>query len=345
MNEEKALHGLGCPNCGGIVPIPEGQIIVSCPYCDMRSLVQGERGVQRFQAVRAIGRDEAVGRLNHFLSRKGSVARDAARKAKIEEVLLVHLPFWAMWSDVLGWVFGQKRIRRGKSTHYEPREVKVAESMTWTGAACDVGEFGVAHIALQNRELVPFRAEELHATGLVFEPVGSVSDAQEMAAGDFHTRVRRLAGLDRIGQIFTRFVRQRMGLVYYPLWVLRYLYKGRAFQVVVDATSGEVLYGKAPGSTFYRAAVLVGGMAAGAVLGLDGGSLLLYLAMQTRGDGAAALFAFGIALFGAGFFLMNKAYKAFRYGEQVEYRGFEKRRRRIVRRSEGGVLRAREGER
>lgn len=345
MSEKAALHGLGCPNCGGVVAIPEGQVVVRCPYCDIRSLVRGERGLRRYQAVRAVDRDAAVKRVRQFLSRKRSVARDVVRKAKIQEVLLVHLPFWTVWADVLGWVFGQKKVRRGKNTRYEPREVKVAESMTWTGAACDVGEFGVAQVPLKAQALAPFDAEELHATGLVFEPVGSVSDARSAADDDFLSRVRKLAGLDRIGQVFTRFVRQRMGLVYYPLWTLRYLYRGRVFQVVVDATSGEVLYAKAPGSTFYRATVLVGGMAVGAIIGLDGGSLLLYLATRVRGDGAAALFGGGVALLGAGFLLMRRAYKAFRYGEQVEHRGFERRRRRIVRRSEGGVLRAREEDR
>jgi hypothetical protein len=311
----------------------------------MRSLVQGERGLQRYQAVRTIDRAAAVDRLHRFLSQKRSVARDAAQKAKMEEVLLVHLPFWTVWADVLAWIFGQKMVGRGKSTRYEPREVKVAESMSWTGAACDVGEFGVAQIPLKDQPLAPFDAEELHASGLVFEPVGSVSDAQGAAKKDFDGRVRKLAGLDRVGQLFIRSVRRRMGLVYYPLWMLRYLYRGRAFLVVVDATSGEVLYAKAPGSTFYRAAALVGGMAAGAIVGLDGGGLLLYLASQVRGDGAGVLFGGGVALLGAGFLLMRQAYRAFRYGEQVEHRGFERRRRRIVRRNEGGVLRAREEDR
>ncbi|MBN1178912.1 MAG: hypothetical protein JXD18_06855 [Anaerolineae bacterium] len=324
------------------MPIPEGHLVVRCPYCDLCSVVRGERGLQRYQAVCRVDREQAVQQLRTFFSSRGSVARDAAKRAQLEEVLLVHLPFWAMWTGVLGWVFGQQRVRRGKQTHYEPREIKIAEEMTWTGAACDVGEFGVAQISLKNQPLAPFDADELHATGLVFEPVGAVSDAEAAAERDFHARVQHMASLTRVSQVFLRFVRRRMGLVYYPLWVLRYLYRGRAFQVVVDATSGEVLYGKAPGSTFYRAAVLVGGMAAGAVVAVDGAAVAFYLATQARGDGAAMFFAGGLAAVGAGGVLMSKAYKAFRYGEQVEYRGFEKQRRRVVRRSEGGVLRARE---
>jgi hypothetical protein len=216
--------------------------------------------------------------------------------------------------------------------------------MTWTGTACDVGEFGVAKVSLKDRALEPFDAEGLHTSGMVFEPVGSISDARSASADDFSKRVRDMSSLDRISQSFVRFVGQRLGLVYYPLWVLRYLYRGRAFQVVVDGHSGKVLYGKAPGSTFYRAAVLVGGMAAGAFLTVDGAAFAFYLASQTKGDGALALAVSGLALLGAGFTLMLKAYNTFRYGEQYEYRGYEKKKRRIQRKSEGGVLRAREVE-
>jgi hypothetical protein len=111
-----------------------------------------------------------------------------------------------------------------------------------------------------------------------------------------------------------------MGLVYYPLWVLRYLYRGRSFQVVVDGFSGEVLYGKAPGSTLYRAAVLVGGTALGALLAIDGSALAFYLASESKGDSGSGLFFAGIAALAVGFGLMAAAYRAFRFGEQYEFR-------------------------
>jgi hypothetical protein len=58
----KPLTGLACPRCGGMVTIPEGQAIVICPYCDLRSSVSAENdpgwaddgnpgvGVRRYQA-------------------------------------------------------------------------------------------------------------------------------------------------------------------------------------------------------------------------------------------------------------------------------------------------------
>jgi hypothetical protein len=214
--------------------------------------------------------------------------------------------------------------------------------MAWNGAACDVGEFGVDSLPLKDQPLEPFAAEGLHAAGMVFEPAGSLSEARNAGEKDFNERVRKMVDLDRVAQIFVRFARQRLNLVYYPLWVLRYLYRGRSFQVVVDGYSGQVLYGKAPGNTFYRAAVLVGGMALGALVGVDGSALALYLLGRSDGDGGEGVVFAALALVGAGFTLMAAAYRKFRYGEQFEFRGYRKRSRHVQSRKEGRVYRARE---
>jgi len=320
MSEKEQSLGLSCPRCGGMVPIPEGQAIVRCPYCELRSLVRGERGMRRYQVPQRIDRQHATQALQGFFSSHRAIAADAARRASLQEAFLVYLPFWASWARVLGWVFGQEREYRGKQTHYKPREIKFSQDVNWNGAACDVGEFGVNAIALTDQPLEPFNTDSLHASGMVFEPVGSVSDAMTSAQQEFNARVRKAAKLDRVAQVFIRFVRQRFGLVYYPLWVLRYLYRERAFQVVVDGYSGQVLFGKAPGNTLYRAAVLIGGMALGALLAVDGSALAFGLGLNARGDDSSGFLIAGLVALVAGFGLMAAAYRSFRYGEQFEYR-------------------------
>jgi hypothetical protein len=342
MSAPESVHGLACPNCGGVVPIPEGQLIVRCQYCQLRSFVRGERGLQRYQVPCPVRREQAEAAYRGFLTSSRAIAGQAARSASLEEAFVAYLPFWISRARVLGWVFGQEKVGGDDNARWEPREIKIAEEMTWNGAACDVGEFGVDELPLDRQPLEPFDAQALHAAGLVFEPVGSRSDAEAASQEDFTGRVNRLAKLDRVVQTVVRFTRRRLGLVYYPLWVLRYLYRGRAFQVVVDGYTGKVLYGKAPGNTLYRAAVLVGGMALGAILAVDASALVLTLAAQSGGDDAEGLFFAGLALIAAGFGLMGLAYRRFRYGEQYEYRGHRLGVRRFRRRKEGGVYRAEE---
>jgi DNA-directed RNA polymerase subunit RPC12/RpoP len=341
MNQKESVHGLACPNCGGMVPIPEGQAIVRCPYCELRSLVRGERGLRRYQVPVQVDRARAEATLAQFLSSSRAIAEGAEKTASLEESFLAYLPFWVNWARVLGWVLGEEKKGSGDNTRYEPREIKIAEDMTWNGAACDVGEFGVESLPIKDQTFEAFDYDTLHAAGMVFEPIGSLSQARETSEEDFQGRVRSMANLDRVSQVFVRFIHNRMGLVYYPLWVLRYLYRGRAFQVVVDGFSGKVLYGKAPGSTIYRAAVLVGGMILGALLAVDVSALLMTWAANSSGDDPEGLVCGSLVVVGLGFGAMAAAYRKYRYGEHYEYRG-GRRKIKTRRRKEGRTYRARE---
>ena len=316
MSQKETSQGLSCPNCGGMVTIPEGQAIVRCPYCDLRSFVKGERGLRRYQVPQKVPRQNAVDALRRFFSSNMAIARDAARQTQLSEAFLVYIPFWTVWGRVAGWAFGQQKVGSADRAHYEPREVRVVQEMTWNGAACDVGEFGVSELPLIDQELQPFQPYELHNSGMVFEPVNSFSDARQAAEEQFEGSVSRKARLDRPSQLFVRSFRRRFGLVYYPLWVLRYRYHGRAFQVVVDGYSSKVLYGKAPGNTIYRAAVLVLGIALGAFVAVDGTAGLAYFLSDSND------FPFWLLLVTlvGGITLMVTAYRRFRYGEQYEYR-------------------------
>lgn len=318
MSEKESAQGLTCPKCGGVVPIPEGQVIVKCPYCDLRSLVRGERGVRRFQVPLKCQRDQAIGALRRFFGSNMAIARGLADQSTLSEAFLVYLPFWTVWARVAAWVFGEKQVGDRDHRRYEAREMRVVQEMTWNGAACDVGEFGVTQAPIFEQDLQPFKPEELHNLGMVFEPVGSTSEARLAAEKQFTDQVNKKAGLDRISQLFVRNLRQRFTLVYHPLWVLRYLYRGRSFQVVVDGYSGSVLYGKAPGNTLYRAAMLVLGMAFGAFVSVDVTVLLLYIIGNSSDSGDAFWLVLLSFLFGLG--VMFAAYSSFRFGEQYEYR-------------------------
>ncbi len=320
MSDSELSKGLNCPRCGGVILIPDGQVIVRCQACDFRSIVRGDVGVRRYQVPVRVRREQVLQALQNFFN-NFAIAFDAKSGSQVSEVFIAHLPFWTLWGRALGWAFGEKQVGDSKNRRYEPREVKIMQEMVWTGAACDVGEFGVDQVELTNQPLEPFNSDALHANGMVFEPVGSLTDARHDAENDFSNRMRAAAGLDRVSQLFTRFVNQRFGLVYYPLWVVRYLYRGRAFQVVVDGFTGKVLYGKAPGNVVYRAAVLVGGMALGAFLTLDVPSFLFVLLGASSSDDGEGLLGFALVSFIAGLALFFAAYSAYRYGEHYQFGG------------------------
>ncbi len=309
--DTEQTQGLNCPSCGGVVPVPEGVRVVQCPFCEQRSLVQGERGVRRWQVSRKVDRSQAQQAVEGFLS-GFKKASDLKKRAEIRELFPVYLPYWRVSAFVAGWMFG--RVRAGED-RTKPVEVEVMEHMHWNDAAVDVSEFGVHHVSLSKQNLEPYDMEGLQREAMVFEPSESRTEALAEAEKHFIHRGRRKKKLKQ--RFFEKFhlLRTQLSLVHYPLWVARYEYRDRNYQVVVDGVKGRVLYGKAPGNVLYRAAALVAGMALGNLV-LVNGTLLAALALSKDVDDE------GLALLliplGIGIGLIAAGYRAFRYGEEVE---------------------------
>jgi hypothetical protein len=213
---------------------------------------------------------------------------------------------------VAGWMFG--RVKSGKNST-RPVEVEVAEMMHWNDAAVEVSEFGVHRVTLSKNDLQPYDAELLHAEGMVFEPAESHTDAIAEAEKYFTNLAQKKRTIQN--KYFEKFhhLQRRLSLVYYPLWVARYVYRGRNYQVVVDGVQGKILYGKAPGNIFYRAAALVGGLALGNLIAVDGSALLFWLMSKSDEGGNLLIVLLGVAVGAA---VIAWGYRAFRYGEEVE---------------------------
>ena len=263
--------GLTCPACSSTVPVPEGARLVTCPACQQRLFVQGDRGVRRWQLRRIVTRDQAQQTVFGFFNGMNK-AGDLRRKAEITELFLMYLPFWRVMAQVAGWRLG--RVRRDKDST-RPVEVEVLEEMQWNDAAMDVSEFGVNHVPIAGQHFEPFDQERLSAEGMVFEATESPTDAVTEADTYFQQVARSKKSLSSTYMEKFHLLRQRLTLVYYPLWVARYQYRNRSYQVVIDGVNNKVLYGKAPGNVLYRSGALVLGMAVGNLLLVHGTALAL----------------------------------------------------------------------
>lgn len=304
-------QGLICPNCSGTVPVVEGARIVQCPYCNLYSLVQGERGVRRWQVPRQIDRARAEEGVRGFLSGMRK-ARDLSRSASIDEMMLAYLPFWRVEATVAGWLFG--RVRKDED-ETKPDEHEVFELMNWNDAAVDVSEFGVHRIVVSRTDLQPFENQNIHSEAMVFEPTESRTDAMDEAYQYFLSLARQAAHQRTTLYENVQLLRPEFSLVYYPVWIGRYSYRSRTYQVVIDGVSGRVMYGKAPGNVLYRAMALVVGLAAGNLILINGTPLAARA--SSSDDNGLGLLLLPIAV---GIGLILNGYRQFRYGEEVEDR-------------------------
>ncbi len=322
-------QGLVCPQCAGVVPVPEGARIVECPYCQLQSLVQGERGIRRWQVNNAVTRTQAVDTAKgHFNGI--NKARDLKKVAKMDDVFLVYLPYWHLKATVAGWRFGVIEKDDNKT---KPVETEVFEAMEWNDAALDVSEYGVHRVSIAKEQLAPFDDEFLHAQGMVFEPAESHTEAMSEAQSHFIYQARQKKNIDKTYFEKFHYLHPVFSIVYYPLWVIRYDYHGRHYPVIVDGVNNDILYGKAPGNVLYRAMRLVAGMMIGNFVLVNGLALMSLFA--DGDDNGLALLLLPLVI---GFGLIISGYRAFRYGEEVVHTQKGSKKARMAGDSGGGMF-------
>jgi len=270
----------------------------------------------KYYVPKSVKQEDAIKNTYKWLESGLAKAKGLASGSKIEEAYLAYVPFWRVKSDVVGWIFGQEKKSRstGSSTdyYYEDKEIKIQDSYDWTTPACDIAELGVKKINLEGDEIKPVNFEELQQQGMLFNIISSEKEITDLAKERFSSRSNKAANLDNVTFQHLDLVREEVYIVYYPLWVVRYVFANRIYQVVVDGQDGTICYGKAPGSTMYRAVIGILGTAFGMFLATFFEAFYIF-----KASGKTPWIIYIIALI-LGIAVMTWAYKKFRFGGEVE---------------------------
>lgn len=315
FKKEKVIKGITCPACSGELDIKEGLRSFNCKYCGTLLVVKGESGTLKFYVPRKLKKEDAIAKAFDWLDKGMSKAKGLRANARIEDAFLVFIPYWRVKADVVGWIFGQEKrtsTSNGKTTtYYVDVERKIQNSFDRTYSACDVAELGVKKINLTGDTILPVDFESLQREGMMFNIIASEKEAFDYAKNNFASEARSAVNLYNVTFEHYDLVRENIGIVYYPLWVIRYSFENRTYQVIVDGEDGSICYGKAPGNNLYRAIMGILGTGAGMFLTTFFGLFLLF-----EVDEKFPFIAFIIS-FGLGCFLISRGYKKFRYGGEI----------------------------
>jgi predicted RNA-binding Zn-ribbon protein involved in translation (DUF1610 family) len=316
LKKEKIIKGITCPSCSGELDLREGILTFNCKYCGTLLTTKGESGALKFYVPKVLSRDDAIKKAFYWLGKGLAKARGLKTNSKIEDVFLVYIPYWRVRSDVVGWIFGQEKrtrtVNNRVQTYYVDVERKIQKTYDNTFAACDISELGVQKVNLAGDEMLPVDFETLQQDGMIFNIISSESKVSESAKQQFVNDARSSARVDRINFEYYDLVRENISVVYYPLWVTRYNFKNRTYQVVIDGEDGSTCYGKAPGNNLYRAVMGILGIGVGMYLATLFGS---FSAISSFEEGAFVIYILALIF---GITIMIAGYKKFRYGGEIE---------------------------
>jgi len=316
LKKDKIIRGITCPSCSGELDIKDGIRSFNCKYCGTLLLAKGEKGSLKYYVPKKIKRDEAIRRTFDWLGKGLSKAKGLKTSSKVDEAFLVYIPYWRVRADVVGWVFGvEKRTTSsssGTKTTYVDKEIKIQNSFDVTIPACDIAELGVKKVNLRGDEIKPVDFEVLQEDGMLFNVISSEKEATADSLNNFKIQATGKINLHQVTFEHYDLVRQNTTLVYYPLWIVRYVFNNRTYQVVVDGEDGSICYGKAPGNNLFRAIAGIFGLAVGMFLST---LFELFLILDPGEKGTWVAFFLGLII---GIFIIRWAYKKFRYGGEIE---------------------------
>lgn len=319
LKKEKVIKGITCPSCSGELDISEGVRTMNCKYCGTLLAAKGSGSSMRFYVPKKLKRDDAIAKAFDWLGSGLAKAKGLRAKSTVTEAFLAYIPYWRVSADVVGWIFGQERRTRTSNgrteTYYVDVEKKLMQSYDRTYSACDVSELGVKQVNLAGDTILPVELETLQREGMIFNVVASEKEAFDFALEQFAGEARASASVDRVSFEHTDLIRKNISIVYYPLWVVRYQFANRTYQVVVDGEDGTICYGKAPGNNLYRAVVGIIGTAVGMYLATFYGAFVFAGNSDNSVKFAIGVFIVSVII---GIIVMSWAYKKFRYGGEIE---------------------------
>lgn len=153
---------MNCPRCGGTLKFDEGAEMASCPYCSALLAIEGnegEEGIRRVAFRDVIPREKAVEGVKEWWL-AGSIPYDIKSKGRIEDPLLIYVPFWKLRATVVGLVCGTGYTWNMRK---DDVEVTILQERELTGIACQPAVPGIHSLENLDGETVPYDASAIPA--------------------------------------------------------------------------------------------------------------------------------------------------------------------------------------
>lgn len=306
MDEQETI-ALNCPSCGAGIDIKENERIVNCSYCGGKHFLTGIKGTVRSIIPFDLSEVDAKKVVLRYF-RKRETAQDIPQRGQLKEITPIFVPFWKVREGYSGW-----RFRPGVRPQVITRAAEV------TVPACSTGGLRFTSVHMEPHDLaeqVLYEPRKAQREGTVYDVTIPKEDILQLTK-------RRVLGKTRgrgLSSVFfqrIKRIRTSASLIYYPFWLIKYSYKGRLYQVVVNGRRGLIVSGRFPVNLAARLGPLI-------LASALGGFLATSLISATRRSDPLIGFTLAIIIaplivFGAVLFmqLFQSGLTALRYGREV----------------------------
>lgn len=239
-----------CPHCGAPIAFEPGEILATCKYCGFTIVIETGQTFSYEHSLLLNKYDpvQVEEQVRSWMREGFLKPSNLAKKSKITEKQLVYLPFWIVSVEA-------KSSYKGIFERITPavtKEGTIEKEYDWLVLARKGTEFPTRDydVPLEGKMVYDFRRIEAFAQ--IFNSEVDKTDAEEQAKVEIESNHRFLAqqDVDRIIEIKTEIKIEETVYLHAPLWFIKYDYRGKVYQLIIDGAAGTVIKGDIPAKGF-----------------------------------------------------------------------------------------------
>lgn len=244
------VEEIDCPHCGAPVPFNPGEILATCKYCGYTVVIQTGQTFT-FEHSMLLNRydpSQIEESIHDWMGSGFLKPQDLARKSKIMEKNLVYLPFWIVSAEVTSTYSGiLERISPAVS-----KTGKIEKAYNWLVLARKATVFPTREYEVPLEGKIPYDFRKVEGFAKVLNSEVDRDEAVEIAKQQIDENHRFLAqeDIDRIIEMKTDMKVTQVVYLHAPIWFVKYNYKGKDYQMLVDGATGLTVKGDIPSAGF-----------------------------------------------------------------------------------------------
>jgi len=244
------VEEIKCPHCGAPIAFEPGEILATCKYCGYTVVIETGQtfSFEHSLLLNKFDPTQIEEPVRNWMREGFLKPQDLARKSKMVEKGLVYLPFWVVSVEA-------KSHYKGIFERITPAVVKegaIEKEYDWLVLARKATEFPTREYEVPLEGKIPFDFRRIEAFAKVLNSEIDKTEAEEQAKQEIEENHRYLAqqDVDKIIEMKSEIKIEETVYLHAPIWFIKYEYKGKTYQLIIDGATGTTVKGDIPSTGF-----------------------------------------------------------------------------------------------
>ena len=244
------VEEIKCSHCGAPIAFEPGEILATCKYCGFTVVIETGQTFtyEHSLLLNKCDPTQVEEQIREWMREGFMKPSDLARKAKIAEKELIYLPFWVVSVQARSSYKGIfERI-----TPAVAKEGTIEKDYDWLVLARKAAVFPTRDYEVPLEGKIAYDFRRIEGFAKVFNSEIDKTEAEEQAKAEIENNHRFLAqqDVDKIIEMKTAIKVEETVYLHAPIWFIKYDYKGKTYQLILDGSTGSVIRGDIPSKGF-----------------------------------------------------------------------------------------------